>query len=300
MADEALKKESTPDFQWYEDDIPIRGCELSLQKIKLAYRELSALTTKEGQRIIAAAIQKNDGETDDDFATRKEALLENAFRLTVSIIGFDGQNAYGESEAIFESKTLPLPIKTIYFTNITAFKRNTEGHEPANRFEFWYRLEKPLLFDPNPLLSDPTPNGSHVVIRADDVTYIRAVQTIVGDRLRSKRKWYSFIHERFAYDIGLWFVAMPYALYWVTVFMDHFLPADGKNSSFRVAFFIYGMVLSLIGYRAMAGYLKWAFPVNTLEENKDRATGHRVVIAGVLLGAVGPGIRSLFAKMNGF
>lgn len=299
MAEDALRNETTPDFQWYEDDIPIRGCELSLQKIKLAYRELSALTKKEGQRIIAAANLRNDDESDDDFAKRKDALLDNAFRLTVSIIGFDGQNAYGENESIFDSKAIPFPIKTVYFTNISAYQRNADGQRPTNRFEFWYNLEKPLLFDPNPLLSEPTPNGSHVVIHAEDVTYIRAVQTIVGDRLRSKRKWYSFIHERFAYDIGLWLIAMPYALYWVTVFMDRFLPSDGKNSSFRVAFFIYGLVLSLIVYRALSGYLKWAFPVNTLEENKDGATGHRVVIAGILVGAIGPGIRSLFATMNG-
>jgi len=300
MADDALKNESTPDIQWYEDNIPIRGRELSLPKIKLAYRELTALTKKEGERIIREGVLKNEGETDEDFVKRKEQLLDNAFRITVSIMGFDGQNAYGENEAIFDSKNIPLPIKTIFFTNITAFKRNADGHEPANRFQFWFHLDKPLLFDPNPVLSEPTPNSSRVEVHADDVTYIRAVQTIVGDRLRSKSKWYSFIHERFAYDIGLWFIAMPYALYWVTIYADYFLPSGGKHSSFRVAFFIYGMGLSLIAYRALNGYLKWAFPVNTLEENKDRATAHRVVIAGMLLGAIGTGVRSLFATINGF
>ena len=49
MSDDALVKNIDRDVQWYEDDIPIRGCQLTLQQIKAAYRELAILTKNEGK-----------------------------------------------------------------------------------------------------------------------------------------------------------------------------------------------------------------------------------------------------------
>jgi hypothetical protein len=46
MSEDALIKEANADVQWYEDDIPIRGCQLTLPQIKAVYRELATLTKK--------------------------------------------------------------------------------------------------------------------------------------------------------------------------------------------------------------------------------------------------------------
>jgi hypothetical protein len=132
-------------------------------------------------------------------------------------------------------------------------------------------------------------------IHSDDVTFFRAIQTIVSSKILSKKKWDSFIHWKFAYDVGLWFVAFPYALYWVTVYCDYLLPPTSPHSSFRIAFYIYGLILGLIAYRALFGYLKWAFPVNVLEENKDGATRHRLLLGGIVTSLVVSGVRSIFS-----
>ncbi|CCF20160.1 membrane protein of unknown function [Pseudorhizobium banfieldiae] len=298
MSDDALRKESKGKVQWYADDIPIRGCQLSLSVVKAAYRELTALTQKEGEAIISK-LARPEEVSEEDFAKRNTFLLDDAFRVTVSIIGFDGETTYGEDETIFESTHLPQPIKTILFTNVTAFKRHSDGAEPRNRFYVWLHFDKPPLFDPNPLVSEPTANSSLVEIKADDVGYFRAVQTIVTSKLCSKRRFHSFIHEKFAYDIGLWFVAIPYALYWVTVYNDYFFPANGPLASYRVAFFIYASGMCLILYRALFMYLKWAFPVNVLEENKDNATTHRVVLGGIFMGLIISGITSVVGTLAG-
>jgi hypothetical protein len=235
----------------------------------------------------------------DDFTKRNQFLKNDAFRITVSIIGFDGQTAYGETEDIFDSRNLPLPAKTIFFTNANSFKRHANGIEPPNRFSLSIHFDKPPLFDPSPLLSQPTPNYSRVAIRADDVGYFRAAQNIVGSKLRLNKKWYSFIHEKFAYDIGLWFIALPYSLYWITTYSDYLFPSDGRNASFRVAFYIYGLGLSLLTYRALFGYIKWAFPVNILEENKDRATRHRLMLGAIVSSLVVTGVKSVLGSMAG-
>lgn len=298
MSEDALVDEAKADKFWYEDDIAVRGCHLNLPQIKAAYRELSVLTKQEADRIVGALL-KLDGESDEDFEKRKQFLKDEAFRVTVSIVGFNDETAFGDRERIFDSKELPLPIKTIYFTNITAFKPHADGAEPRNRFAVWLHFHKPPLFDPNPLVSEPTPNPSKVEIAAEDVGYIRAIQTIVGNKLKSDKKWHAFIHEKFAYDIGLWFIALPYALYWITIYSDYFFPAGSSHASFRIAFYIYGIGLSLLLYRALFGYLKWAFPVNILDENKDRAMRHRLMLGAILSSLVISGVKSGLSTVAG-
>ena len=56
------------------------------------------------------------------------------------------------------------------------------------------------------------------------------------------------------------FFALPYALYWITIYTDYLFPPDSKFASFRVASYIYGLGLSLLAYRALFSYFKWAFP----------------------------------------
>jgi len=223
MSEDALVEKAKPDIQWYEDDIPIRGCQLTLPKIKAAYRELAKLTKQEGERIVNS-LEKPEDKSEEDFIKSNDFLKKDAFRITVSIIGFDGQTVYGETEDVFDSDNLPFPVKTVLFTNVNSYKRHSSGEEPQNLFNFWISFNKPPLFDPNPVLSEPTENHSNVGIRAVDVGFFRAVQNIVSSKLGSNKKWYSFIHEKFAYDIGLWFISLPYALYWVTIYLDYFFP----------------------------------------------------------------------------
>ncbi len=209
-------------------------------------------------------------------------LKDDAFRITVSIIGFDGQTTYGETDDIFDSKNLPIPIKTIFFTNSNSYKKHSNGTEPPNRFLACIHFDKPPLFDPNPLVSHPTQNYSQFTINAREIGYYRAVQRIADRRIGSNKKWYSFLHQKFAYDAGLWFFALAYSLYWITIANDYLFPSEGMHASFRVAAFIYGLGLSLIAYRALFSYVKWAFPVNVLDENKDKASWHRLTLAAIL------------------
>lgn len=296
MSNEALNETRKPDALWYEDTIPIRGYRLSLPQIKNAYRELQQLTKSEGDHIVDG-LKKPEGDTDEVFAERKAFLKKDAFRVTVSIVGFDGQTVYGETEAIFDLDSLPLPIRTIFFTNSSAFRRNANGNEPRNRFSIWLNFEKPPLFDPNTLVSDRTPNSSNAQINADDIGYFRAVRNIIDSKIKVNRQWYAFLHGKGVYDAGVWFVALPYALYWATIYMDYLFPEGSKYASFRIPFYVYAVGISLVIYRILIGYFKWAFPVNLLEENKDSATKHRVLLGAIVMALVISGAKSLLGKI---
>jgi hypothetical protein len=97
------------------------------------------------------------------------------------------------------------------------------GKPPPNGFQLWIHFGKPPLFDPNPLVAQPTLNTSNAKLKARDITYFRATQNVFNTLVNKHRHWYSFIHAKFAYDAGLWLLAAPYILYMITVYCDEIL-----------------------------------------------------------------------------
>ncbi|KIC45430.1 hypothetical protein [Tateyamaria sp. ANG-S1] len=267
-------------FGWFEETIPVRGLKLSLSDVKAVYEELSAINRKFGEDVIST-LQRDPEMSDDEWAKQKRFLLEDAFCLTISIRGERDQQFYGEDAEVFTSDKLPSQIRTIFFTNVTAWRRHSNGTDPENRMEIFLDFSKPALFDPNPFVSDPTPNDSNVTVRAQDMTYFRAVQRVVDTKLLNRKTWYAVIHRSFAYDVGMWTIALPAGLILASFYMDQWLPVDGDFSAYRWAFFIYALGMVVLGYRFLTGYAKWAFPVNVLAENKDKALRHRIALAGI-------------------
>ncbi|MEO0891784.1 MAG: hypothetical protein AAFY35_04245 [Pseudomonadota bacterium] len=265
---------------WFEETIPVRGCRLSLEEIKTLYEELGSINRKYGKEIIAT-LPRDQEMSDQEWENYKAFLLQDAFCLTVSIKGDQDQQLYGESAEIFESSSLPNPIKAIYFNNITAWRRHASDTYPVNRMEVSLDFNKPPLLDPTSVLSAPTPNNSNVSVRANDMTFFRAVRQVLNTKLLNRRTWYSAIHRSFAYDAGIWLIALPSGLIVATHYMEVFFPAGSTWEAYRWAFFLYALGLVVLGYRFLSGYVKWAFPVNVLSDNKDRSLRHRLALGGI-------------------
>lgn len=272
---------SSKTLEWFEQVIPIRGCKLSFEIIGDIYRELSRINTEFGQKLVAS-LEKDPEMTAEEWAKYKENLLDDAFRLTISITGDGDQRIYAESVDGFSSDNLPKQIKRIYFTNITAYKRNANRVEPANKIQVTLDFGKPVLLDPNHFVSSATPNESQVKISGDDISFVRAMQQVIKSKLTNQRTWYGVIHKNFAYDLGLWVFALPLALFFASYYADTFLPENSKWGPYKWAFFIYSTGMMLLAYRFLISYAQWAFPVNILAENKDTAWKHRLVLAGAL------------------
>lgn len=279
MTENALVPASLKTVGWYEDVIPVRGCHLSLENIKAVYRDLQTINRNLGAQLIST-LQREPDLTDEEWEVRKSFLLDDAFRLTITVSGSRDQKFYGETETLFDDPNLPKPIKSIFFTNVNSFRRNANGNEPRNRIIVHLDFGKPEVFDPNPLVSAATPNEGNVTINAEDITFFNAVQKTIENKVTAHKTWYGAIHRNFAYDIGMWLVALPVSLYFSTYYMDYLIPTGGKFEVFRWPLFIYFLGLSLLLYRALTTYAKWAFPVNVLEENKDRSLKHRLALGG--------------------
>lgn len=72
---------------------------------------------------------------DQEWSEYKNWLLEDAFRLTVSITGQRDQHVYAESADVSTSENLPRRIKRIFFNNITAYRRHANGEHPKTVFQ---------------------------------------------------------------------------------------------------------------------------------------------------------------------
>ena len=265
---------------WFEESIPVRGCRLTLEVVKDFYLELSRINREFGQRTITD-LDRDESMSDEEWADFKELLLDDAFRLTVTIVGHSDQRVYGEDADIFAADDLPDRIKCIYFNNITAFRRHANDNIPRNRLEVTLDFDKPALLDPNLVVSEATPNISQVQLNANEISFFRAVQGVIDTKLKNHRTWYGFLHKNFSYDLGMWVFALPVALFFSSHLMDRLLPINSQYSSFRIAFFIYASGLMLLLYRFLSSYAKWAFPVNVLVENRDKAVKHRILIGAL-------------------
>ncbi|MCY4169601.1 MAG: hypothetical protein OXE82_15095 [Rhodobacter sp.] len=179
---------------------------------------------------------------------------------------------------------MPEPVKSIYFTNLTAWHRHAGNAYPPNQIEVHLDFGKPDLIDPHLLLSGPTPNDSNVSVRAQDMTYFRAVQQVVKERLLNRQTWYSPIHRSFAYDVGVWAVALPAGLILATYYMERWFPVGSELEGCRWAFFLYALGMALICYRFLASYMKWAFHVNVLIGDTDTALRHRIALGAIFSG----------------
>ena len=281
MTEDALSSGGLKPIGWYEISIPVRGCRLSIENIKDVYRDLSLINKKFGEELIAK-LQRDPNLTDDEWRRKREFLLDNAFRLTVTVNGSRDEQLYGEFIDVFDDPNLPKPIKSIFFTNATAFKRNANDNHPINRFSAFLDFGKPDIFDPRPLVSAETPNDGHVLVIAQDITFFNAVQKAVEKKITTRKTWYGAIHRNFAYDIGIWLIALPVSLYFSAYQMNELIPENSAFQLFRWPLFFYFVGLSLMIYRALTAYAKWAFPVNVLEENKDSALKHRLALGAFL------------------
>lgn len=267
---------------WYQETIPVRGCSIGLEEIKRLYVELSSINQKFGKEEIAT-LSRDPEMSDQEWANHKAFLLQDAFCLTVSIMGERDQQIYGESAEVFNSDALPNPIKKVYFNNLTAWRRHASNTNPRNRIEVSLDFSKPPLLDPTSVLSEPTPNESHVSVQAEDMTFFSAVRRVVDTNLLNRRTWYSAIHRSFAYDAGVWLVALPAGLIVATFYMEDLFPTGSNWEAYRWAFFIYALGVVVLGYRFLSGYVKWAFPVNVLLDNKDRSLRHRLALGTILV-----------------
>lgn len=269
-----------------QKSVQLQALALSLVDIAKIYERLQ-LQVAEQAEIEVSRLARPTDKTEQEFGELKNRYRQTAFGTTVTIAGRDGSALFGTDATVFTSPNLPDKVARIYMTNITSYEI-VANRRPTNAFELTLDLSKPPLLDANNLVSSPTPNNSNLRVQGDRDAWVASVLDAVLGMTQQRSTRRSWIHRAFAYDIGLWVIGLPLAMYvcWKV--------SPAINASFAAthpflsgAAYLYLVGITVWVYRILFGYTKWAFPTVELTDNKDAAGKHRafwgVIIFGLLV-----------------
>lgn len=232
---------------------------------------------------------KPDEEAQDVFEQKRERVLSDVFRVTVTIAGKGGAELFGDTVTIFDSPNTPEEVTSYFMTNATAF-RGITGREPPNSFFLTLDFSKPPLLDGREVLSAPTQNNSELTVSGNEM-WVAAVTDAVMQTLNARKTNRNWLHAPFAYDIGLMILAFPLGLYTCWKVSGPIASILTPISSFLSgAAFVYVALICAWIYRAIYGYAKWAFPIVELSGVPSSSSRHRYVLSALLLAIAGTAI----------
>jgi hypothetical protein len=265
--------------------IPIKAIKLSLDDIRTIDQRLMIQIGEQAEFEISRLIRPPN-QSEADFNAYKQNAREQAFKITFTVLGRNGQSLFGDDIAVFNSPLRPENIANIYMTNVTAYQAFS-GNKPLNAFELTLDFAKPPLLDANNPVSAPTPNFSSLTVQGDRESWIASVcDAVLGvtQARKTKRTW---MHQGFVYDAGLFMFALPFALY-VCWKVSPFVSAQlaPAHSFLAAVAYVYVTLTTLFAYRILFGYTKWAFPTVELTDNGDMATKHRAILGTIILALV--------------
>jgi hypothetical protein len=241
-------------FQFTKKVIPLRAMTIGREDVIRVFERLLRPVQEEAEREVRELVRPPD-QSEDEFLRRIAVARSNAFRITVTISGADG-DLFGDKVDLFTSPNLPDDIKGIYMTNVTAYEGQT-GRKPSNRFSLLFDFQKPPLVDNNNPVSNPTPNASNPTVEGDRDSWVASISEAVMGILVRRRNNRRVLHAAFVYDFGLMVLGLPLGLY-VCLRSSTLIDAKlGVHSQFLASVaYVYLMLMGIWAYRILFGYTK--------------------------------------------
>jgi hypothetical protein len=268
-----------------QKQIPVLAVQLSLTDVKTIYERLVLQLAEQANMEIAAAV-KTEGQTDEQFEIFKKNARDQAFKVTTSIVGRDGQTLFGEDASVFNAANKPDKISSIFMTNVTAYA-NFAKIRPRCAFDLNFDFSKPPLMDVKNPVSAPTQNFSKLTIEGNREAWVATINEAVAGILNGRKTRRGWLHKGSVYDLGLLILGLPFGLYVCWKFSDIIQNSFGRIHTFLAgAAYVYIFVTALYLYRALFGYTKWAFPTVELSDNNDEARAHRAVWSVIVLSII--------------
>src|SRR5262249_58955758 len=87
------------------------------------------------------------------------------------------------------------------------------GRKPGNSFSLTLDFSKPPLLDVNNAVSSPTPNRSQLFIEGNNDAWVATIADHVMSVISSRQNKRGWLHKAFIYDVGLYLIGFPMALY---------------------------------------------------------------------------------------
>ncbi|MGI0134319.1 MAG: hypothetical protein ACREBW_05120 [Candidatus Micrarchaeaceae archaeon] len=289
MSDGAPK----PPEQWrnFTTRVPITACRLRHDGLKRLYQIVNEKQKEYRDKVVSRLSQMQE-ETLDKFLERKR-LVEEAFVTSVTITGTNGERLTANNEKIFDDINLPTSLKSVFYSTQSVPKAVLK-HLPEDRITVFLDFSQPSILDFSRLPTFPTPNESNFEIVANSDSWFSATKGKLTDFFSERRTGYDWIHRAGAYDILLFVVGLPLAV-WASVNVGAALPNIASiNILPRALVYSYVFLAVLFLYRAFFSYSRWVFPKVEIETHIGKTPlKHRSAWGVMLLAIIGPALYDL-------
>jgi hypothetical protein len=253
--------------------------------IEFCKRLYSAIAEKsaEAAEIEVGLLTRNPSQTEDDFNNLKE-YARNLYKVTIQIIGSQGEFITSESTDVFKDENLPDQINSIIYDN--SIKYNFElKKDPLNKIRVCFDFRKAPIFDLITSPSLPASNENIINVVGQNETWVDGAYRKVVESLKGKSNRRGWLHQRNVYDLLMWLVFIPIS-FWIIYRIGGIFKHYNFDMSpvFVVFAYLYFFLFITNVFRVMFNYARWVFPYNEIEGRQSSGSLiHRVILFSLFL-----------------
>lgn len=211
--------------------------------------------------------------------------LKAGFQLKVLLRGKDDLQLWGSIEEVFSSVNFPSQVLSVHIDSKIPLKVGHNYH-PYNGFVVFLDFNKPKVFDFTVMPAQETPNESNFVVEGDDITWVNGVFHELQAFVKKYPAPLNLIHQGGIYDLFVWAMILPFSFYICQGFEVE-ISQTFQGTFMKNLLYVYVFFLSLMVFRCLFHYIRWAFPRVDYLASGNLSLVHRAIAGLIGLGLLG-------------
>jgi hypothetical protein len=262
---------------------PITACRLRRGDMKRLYGLINERQVEYGKTVLDQLAQQPN-ESPEQFNARKTSVAR-AFVTTVSVTGANGEVVTGDEEKFLDSINIPEKILTVFYSTVTGPSVVLPGFIQQSKATVLSDFSRPAVLDFTRFPTLPTPNDSNFMVASNSESWFTALNSRLTQFFMERRTRYDWLHRPGIYDLLLFFLAVPLAL-WIDYRIGSWKLLQATSRIIQSSVYVYLFFFGLYIYRILFTYSRWVFPKVEIHTDGSSPLGHRTAWATVMLGIV--------------
>jgi hypothetical protein len=135
----------------------------------------------------------------------------------------------------------------------------------------------------------PTVNASNFEIFASSEAWFTTLNTRLTELLKDRRTGFDWLHQPGIYDLLLFLVGLPFAL-WIDYSFRPTIDKLRLPHVLEIGAYVYLFIAGLFIFRAAFTYSRWVFPKIEIQSQASPPLRHRAVWLAIMIGVFGGAI----------
>ena len=221
--------------------------------------------------------------------------IREGFKLWLTVTGASGPELTGGIGTVFGSPDFPEDVKSVFF-DVAIPLRSRFRYEVSNKCTLFLDFRRPEVLNFAMVPSQPTPNESNFHVHGNDATWVNGVFHEFTEFMRSHRSKMSWLHRHTVYDVVLWILGFPFAL-WCDARATTLIQKASASTFVQAAFYVYVFFGALVGVRFLFHYARWIWPLVEYRHPRNRALKHKAAWSTIVLGVISSLVYDIAKKL---